>query len=202
MGIDPGTPARNRIVASYGEAIRAFEDLDPLLVQWDATTPCPEWNLLDLSGHLLSIARYWHRLLDATGTGTHLVGLPRGTDLAAMNAADLRDLAGLSGPERLGCFIGAARDHLRRIEGHEDWDLVLGEWTGLGPLSIGQHSGVAIGEWHVHAWDMARSVGREHRPSDAATVAEGNRAIRDVAADGDPWLAVLAAYGRDPEWTA
>ena len=194
-----GPPARDRIVASYREAIHAFEELHPRLTEWDGPTPCPGWALLDLSGHLLSVARYWHRLLDAAQAGHHSLGLPRGTDLAAMNAADLLKLAELSGPARMERFLDAVQDHLLRIEG-EDWDMILGDWSGLGPLTLAQHSGVAIGEWHIHAWDMARSVGADHRPSDAAMVAEGNRAIRDVSMTRDPWLAVLAAYGRDPNW--
>ena len=194
-----GPPARDRVVASYREAIGAFEDLHPKIVQWNLPTPCPDWTLLDLSGHLLSVARYWLRLLDAAEAGQHFKGLPRGTDLAAMNASDLFNLAELSGPKRIERFLSAAEDHLRRIEG-ADWGMILGDWSGLGLLTIGQHSGVAVGEWHVHAWDMARSLGGDHLASDALIVAEGNRAIRDVSMDGDPWLAVLAAYQRDPDW--
>jgi uncharacterized protein (TIGR03083 family) len=194
-----GSPLRVRIVASYREAIQALTDLQPGLVQWDAPTPCPQWTVHDLSGHLLSIVRYWHRLLDAAEAGQHFVGLPRGADLADMNATDLLNVAGLSGPERIERFLGAAQDHLLRVE-RADWDTILGDWAGLGPLTVGQHSGVAIGEWHIHAWDMARSLGGDHRPGDASIVAEGNRAVREVSTDGDPWLAVLSAYQRNPDW--
>ena len=72
-----GPQPRDRVVASYRQAILAFEDFHPELVQWDLPTPCPESTLLDLSGHLLSVARYWHRLLDAAEQST-LQGTPKG----------------------------------------------------------------------------------------------------------------------------
>src|SRR5271165_3427914 len=53
---------RERIVAAYGDALHAFDDFYPLISDWDLPTPCGEWTLLDLSGHLLAIARYWHGL--------------------------------------------------------------------------------------------------------------------------------------------
>ena len=113
---------------------------------------------------------------------------------------DLFGLPETGGPRRMEIFLDLAAAHLRRL-GDVDWSMTLGEWSGLGPLTVGQHSGVAIGEWHVHAWDMARSIGAHHRPSDAMVVAEGNRIVRDVLVRGDPWLAVLDGYGRDPNWT-
>jgi uncharacterized protein (TIGR03083 family) len=197
---DEPRSVRQRITASYEESLRAFAALCPGITSWDAPTPCGNWSLMDLSGHLLTIARYWHRLLDAAEAGQHCVDLPRGEDLAAMNARDLANLGASSGAERMEGFLDLAGDHLRRIK-HADWDVLLGEWSGLGPLTIGQHSGVAIGEWHVHAWDVARSLGIDHRPTDDVVIAEGNRVVRDVPIAGDAWRGVLVAYGRDPGWT-
>jgi hypothetical protein len=53
----------------------------------------------------------------------------------------------------------------------------------------------------VHAWDVARSLGIDHRPTDDVVIAEGNRVVRDVPIAGDAWRGVLVAYGRDPGWT-
>ncbi len=191
---------RRRITESYEESLRTFADLHPRITDWDVPTPCGNWTLIDLSGHLLTIIRYWHRLLNAAEAGQHFVGLPRGQELAAMNATDLAQLRENSGPERTERFLELAGDHLRRIE-RADWDVILGEWSGLGPLTVGEHSGVAIGEWHVHAWDMARSLGIDHRPTDDVIVAEGNQAVRVFPFEGDAWRGVLVAYGRDPGWT-
>jgi hypothetical protein len=190
---------RARIEASYGKALGAFRLLYPSVTDWDAPTPCGVWTLLDLSGHLLAIARYWLRLLDAAETGHPCVDLPRGRALGAMNARDLSSLPDSAGTSRMELFLDLAADHLRRIEAAE-WEITLGGWSGLGPMTLGQHSGVAIGEWHVHAWDMARSVGAQHSPSDAVVVAQGNRIVRDISTKLDPWAAVLDGYERDPDW--
>ena len=194
-------PDHDAVLGSYADALATFRGFGLTAVAWDALTPCGEWNLLDLSGHLLMIARYYHRLLDAAETGHHLEGLPRGGRLAAMNARDLRDLAEPTGDERLELFLELASAHVQRLQ-HVDWTATLGDWSGLGSLTIGQHTGVAIGEWHVHAWDMGRSLGVEHQPRNPVVVAEGNRVVRNVSYQSDPWQAVLLAYGRDPNWRA
>ena len=54
----------------------------------------------------------------------------------------------------------------------------FGTWSGLGDLTVGQHTGIAIGEWHVHAWDLARASGTDHRPSDASTVSRAAIPLR------------------------
>jgi hypothetical protein len=194
---------RARVLASYQDALDCFRRVAPAASasasEWTSPTPCGHWTLHDLAGHVLAIVRYWHRLLDAATAGRPLASLPRGDDLAAMNAADLAALPEHGGEERLGSFLDLAAAHQERIA-EADWSLVLGTWSGLGPLTVGQHAGVAIGEWHVHVWDMARGLGADHRPRDAAMVAAGNRALPGADQPGDEWRAVLLRYGRDPGW--
>jgi len=129
-----------------------------------------------------------------------MVGLPRGPDLADMNARDLAGLTETEGQIRVMRFVELAGEHLQRLS-DADWDMPLGNWSGLGVLSVGEHTGVAIGEWHVHAWDLARSHGSDHSPSDPATVASGQVVLNRLVAPGDPWTQILIAYGRDPEWS-
>jgi hypothetical protein len=117
-----------------------------------------------------------------------------------MNARDLRDVIVPSGAVRMELFLESAYAHIQRLQ-RVDWEMVLGEWSGLEPLTVRQHTGVAIGELHVHAWDMTRSIGTDHRPHDVEVVAEGNRVVRNISAQGEPWEAILIAYGRDPNWT-
>jgi len=75
---------------------------------------------------------------------------------------------------------------------------VLGEWDGLGELTVGEHTAVAVGEWHIHAWDLARSAGVDHRPADPITVAAGRAVLPEPLPAGDPWLATLTWSGRSP----
>jgi uncharacterized protein (TIGR03083 family) len=190
---------RARVLASYQDALDAFHLVASAVSEWRAPTPCGQWTLHDLAGHVLAIARYWHRLLNAAVDGRPSTGLPRGDALAAMNAADLETLPEQGGEERLRAFLDLAAAHRARLEA-ADWSVRLGTWSGLGPLSVAQHTGVAIGEWHVHAWDMARGLGGDHRPADAAVVLAGNRVLPGPEEPGDEWHGVLRRYGRDPDW--
>jgi hypothetical protein len=76
-------------------------------------------------------------------------------------------------------------------------------------------AGVASAEWHLHAWDLARSLGKDYRPANPELVLTAWRAgtpqlwpvldagsDRPGAGDGDdPWHFLLRASGRDPAWT-
>ena len=211
---DESEPDKSAVLACYAEGVVAIRALGARISDWEAPTPCGDWTAVDLAGHLLAIVRYYHRLLDAVAGGRPLVGLPRGADLAAMNANDLAELEVSGGSERVVIFSELAEQHLQRLWDVE-WDATLGTWSGLGDLTVGQHTGVAIGEWHVHAWDLARASGGDHRPNDALTVKKGQRPVRrvvDLAGEGEgegeggeggvsnSWISVLRAYGRDPEW--
>jgi hypothetical protein len=52
----PAEPAA--VLDSYGDALTAFRRVELTAGDWDVSTPCSEWTVLDLSGHLLTIARY------------------------------------------------------------------------------------------------------------------------------------------------
>lgn len=116
-----------------------------------------------------------------------------------MKAADLQSLPERGGPERLGRSVELATEHRRRLES-VDGKLVVGSWTGVGALTVGQQTGVAVGEWHVHAWDLARSLGGDHHPLASEIVRRGQHVLHRATARGDPWDAVLTGYRRDREW--
>ncbi|MCA1657089.1 MAG: hypothetical protein LC713_05195, partial [Actinobacteria bacterium] len=81
-----------------------------------------------------------------------------------------------------------------------EWDSVLGEWEGIGPLTVAMHSGLAVGEWHIHAWDLAKAAGGDHRPADPGTVEVCRRVLRGEPSEPemDPWLVTLIGSGRLP----
>jgi hypothetical protein len=76
-------------------------------------------------------------------------------------------------------------------------------------ITVGAMAGLACAEWHLHAWDLARALGKDYRPADPGLVLtawQGGTADRHAAA-GEPALAVddlwhvlLGASGRDPGW--
>ncbi len=199
MSGETGGSRRQAVLMAYDDASRAIGDIARLVQRWDGPTPCGDWTCSDLAGHLLCIVEYWRGLLQAALDGEPRSHLPRGPQLAAMNADALQRLPIPSGPARIECFGAVVAEHRTRLS-EVDWTMTLGSWKGLGALSLGQHTGVAVGELHVHAWDLARARGADHRPRDAATVAEGQRVLGRGAEQGDPWRAVLRGYGRDPDW--
>ncbi len=186
-------------MVSYRSGVRSIERL-AAVVDWDAPTPCREWRTIELLGHLVAIVRYYHRLLDAASAGQPLGGLPQGLELEVMNADELAALAEVGGVERARGFVAGADAYGRRLQS-ADWLMTLGAWSRTGALTVGQHTQLVLGEWHVHAWDLARSAGLDYRPDDPLTVAEGLRSVGRVPRAADPWLEVLAAFGRDPGWS-
>jgi hypothetical protein len=114
-----------------------------------------------------------------------------------MNARDLAALPQTDGPDRIATFLALAEAHRAQLS-QVDWSLVFGEWAGVGPLTVGEHTALAAGEWHIHAWDLASSSGRDHRPVDPSTLALGRCVLAGSLSDGDPWLATLESAGRCP----
>ena len=141
---------RDDVLTAYAEGIDAIERAASEIDDWSAATPCDQWRAVDLAGHLLAVVRYYHRLLDAVARGTPRRRLPVGERLRTMNHRDLAALPPEGGPERIGSFVAGALRYGKRIAA-ADWDGPLGEWDTVGPLTLGQHTGLAIGEWHVHA---------------------------------------------------
>jgi len=72
---------------------------------------------------------------------------------------------------------------------------------------VGAMAGAVGGEWHLHAWDLARSLGKDYRPADPELVLAAWRGGMPqlwpelTGQDGDdPWHDLLTASGRDPGW--
>jgi len=191
------TPHPEVVLAAYDDGLDGIEAAARGVEDWSAETPCAEWKADDLAGHLVAIVRYYHGLLDAVAAGRPLRGLPAGTNLQAINRRDLAVLPPSSGPEWIASFLPLARRYRQRVAAG-DWHAILGVWERLGPLTLGEHTGLAIGEWHIHAWDLARAAGRDHRPADPVTVAAGRRILSEQLPGGDPWLATLTRSGRLP----
>jgi hypothetical protein len=195
----------DRVLAAYRDGVRAFGHLAAKTVVWSIPTPCAGWTLLELSGHALCIARYFHRLLNAALDGHPLQQLPRGQALAELNAADLLALGPMLGPQRVIAFDAVAGRYGERLA-DVDWSITLGSWAGRGALTVGQHALLAAQEWQIHAWDVARSFGWDYRPDDPVAVAASRLIPANSAADGsgqrrwldhdDPWEAALLAAGR------
>jgi uncharacterized protein (TIGR03083 family) len=141
---------------------------------WDAPTPCPEWQARDLAGHLRCIADDYHEYLNDApvsryarlmGSGPHPQTLAR--KLARQSAAELATLPDVPPAEHIAAFAVAARAYGRRLA--SVWDLPHHEYRDR-VVTVAGMAGVACAEWHLHAWDLARALGADHRPADPEAV--------------------------------
>jgi len=164
---------------SPGLALAAFNDGVTVICQlsaqfseagWAGPSPCPEWRVSDLAGHLRCVADDYHEYLDDApasrlarlmATGAHADTLAR--KLARQNAAELAALPDASGPEHIAAFASSARSYARRLP--PIWDLPHHRYRDV-LVTVGGMGGAACAEWHLHAWDLARALGKDYRPAD------------------------------------
>ena len=203
----PALAAYDAGVAAVCQLAAQFDD-----VSWGAQTPIPEWRAFEVAGHLRCIADDFHEYLDEApvsryarlmATGAHPDTL--GRKLARQNAAELAALADAPPAEHIAAFAVSARSYAARLGAV--WDLPHHQYRDT-VVTVGGMAGAAAAEWHLHAWDLARALGLDYRPADAAAVlagwqagmphlplagwSPGARTVRHL----DPWHAVLAASGR------
>jgi uncharacterized protein (TIGR03083 family) len=212
----PGAAQRvGPVLGAYYDAVTAICQLATRFSAeaWNAPTPCPEWRARDLAGHLRCVADDYHEYLDDApvsryarllGSGPHPQTLAR--KLARQNAAELAVLADAPPGEHIAAFALTARAYARRLP--SVWGLPHHQYLGQ-EVTVAGMAGAACAEWHLHAWDLARALGADHRPADPRTVLAGWRAgmvhlpagqaaTRWRARRTDPWDLVLLASGRSP----
>jgi len=177
---------------------------------WAAQTPCTEWRAADLAGHLRCVADDYHEYLDDAPEGRLARLMATGAcpdtlarKLARQNAAELAALPDRPAAEHIAAFAESARSYGRRLG--PVWDLPHHRYREA-LVRVGAMAGAACAEWHLHAWDLARTMGKDYRPAAPDIVLAGWRAgvvqRPPVAgqADDDPWLVLLVTSGRSPDW--
>lgn len=177
---------------------------------WGAATPCTEWRAADLAGHLRCVADDFHEYLDEApgsrlarlmATGAPPDKLSR--KLARQNAAELAALPdALAPPDHIAAFAQSARSYAGRLEGL--WELPHHRYRDA-VVTVGAMAGAVCAEWHLHAWDLARALGKDYRPAAPEIVLAGWLAgVPQLPpggeGGGDPWLVLLVTSGRSPEW--
>ncbi len=189
---------------SPGPALAAFHDGVTVICEisaqfgdagWSAPSPCPEWRVIDLAGHLRCVADDFHEYLDDApasrlarlmAMGAHPDALAR--KLARQNAAELAALPDASGPEHIEAFASSARAYAQRLL--PIWDLPHHQYRDV-LVTVGGMAGAACAEWHLHAWDLARAQGKDYRPADPDMLLRGWMAgMPHLPAEGAglPWL--------------
>jgi uncharacterized protein (TIGR03083 family) len=170
---------------------------------WNAQTPCPEWRAADIAGHLRCITDDYHEYLDEApvsrfsrlmATGAQGEKIER--KLARQNAAELAALPDVPPAVHISAFAESAARYVCRLGPL----LALPHHSYQGRvITVAGMGGMALVEWHVHAWDLAWALGESYRPADPEAVLAGWLAGIPhvaVAAADDPWRAVLRSAGR------
>jgi len=207
--------SRAGVLAAYRDGITVICELAAQFSDhaWLAPTPCREWRAVDLAGHLRCVADDYHEYLDDApasrlarlmATGAPADSLAR--KLARQNAAELAALPDGPGPEHITAFAESARAYGRRV--YAAWDQPHHSYRGA-VVTVGAMARAACAEWHLHAWDLARSLGKDYRPADPGLVLTawqtGTPELWGAASvqvdDDDYWHALLGASGRDPGWS-
>src|SRR6266576_3080143 len=188
--------SRAGVLAAYRDGIMVICELAAQFsdANWLAATPCADWRAVDLAGHLRCVADDYHEYLDDAPA----------RKLARQNAAELAALPDAPGPEHIMAFAESARSYGRRLP--QSWDLTHHSYRGT-EVTVGAMAGAACAEWHLHAWDLARSLGKDYRPANPGLVLAAWRGGMpqlwpELAGwDGDdPWDYLLTASNRNPEW--
>ena len=201
------------VLAAYRDGVTVICELAAQFsdATWLAATPCGEWRAVDLAGHLRCVADDYHEYLDDAPASrlARLMAANAPADslarkLARQNAAELAALPDAPGPEHIMAFADSARSYGRRLP--QSWDLIHHSYRDI-DVTVGAMAGAACAEWHLHAWDLARSLGKDYRPADPGLVLAAWRGGMPqlwpalAGWDGDdPWHFLLTASSRDPGW--
>jgi len=201
---------QDEVLRLYREGVDAFTRFARELSgeEWERRA-CGDWSAVVLTRHVAAVAGWYHEWLDRAERGDATPPF-RGTALAAQNELALVPLAETSGPGALELFVTRATSYAARLPAA--WDLPYGYPRGT--VTAGLHAAVAATEWHLHTWDLARSGGAGHRPSDPDALYRGAGACLAKAQGGlkgriaailvpvgarlSPWEALLRRSGRAP----
>ena len=168
--------SRAGVLAAYRDGVTVICELAAQFTDatWLAATPCSEWRAADLAGHLRCVADDYHEYLDdapdsrlARLLATNVPADSLARKLARQNAAELAALPDVPGPEHIAAFAESARAYGRRLPAC--WDLPHHSYLSV-QAAVAAMAGAACAEWHLHAWDLARALGKDYRPADPELV--------------------------------
>ncbi|RKN49070.1 TIGR03086 family metal-binding protein [Micromonospora endolithica] len=166
--------------------------------QWSDPTPCRDWDVRTLVNHVVSEDR-WSVALLAGRTPEEVGGRYDHDQLGSDPHAAAREAAAQA---ELAFTHPAALDRTVMLS--------------AGPTPADEYLHQLLAEHLIHGWDLAVATGTDPR-LDPDAVAECARWFRarvsdyqrgelvrtgvDVPADADEQDRLLAAFGRDPDWT-
>ncbi|MGW5735780.1 MULTISPECIES: TIGR03086 family metal-binding protein [Streptomyces] len=162
----PQTPG-DQLLARHAAALDLFADRVHAIGadQWDAPTPCGDWSVRDLVGHLTT-EQLWVPSLVRDGATIESVGDAFDGDVLGPDPVVSWDTA-----------AAASREAFRE-PGALDRTVHL----SFGETAADFYCGQMISDLVVHAWDLSRAIGAEEKLPDDL-VAFSVREITPYAAD-------------------
>jgi uncharacterized protein (TIGR03086 family) len=146
--------------------------------QWALPTPCAEWKVKDLVVHLVEGSRMASRLLEGASAEDVLVVF--GTE---------------HGPD-LGAELGVAMvDELRAFEAPGALEMVV-HHPGAGDIPGAVFLHFRIGDYLLHAWDLARATGGDEALPEALVTLTWESLQPMV-----PVIAEIGVFGSGPSGT-
>lgn len=164
--------------------------------QWDSPTPCTEWTVRDLVGHVV-------------GEDAWTMPLMRGSTIEEVGSSLDGDLLG---DRPVEVATGTAEEAVRVVS-----EILPHGGTvhlSYGEEDAGEYVSQLAADHLVHAWDLAAATSGDTTLDPdlvdgvAAWFAEREEIYRSAGAigprtddDGDPQARLLAAFGRSAAWT-
>jgi len=150
-----------RVVQQEAEGFRELAN-DP--TRWAATTPCTEWQVRDIVGHLVDTTEAYFVAFDAARSKTE-VGPPYGvTGMAARvntQAQALRNEPQAALLERLDADFHKMMEIFEAL-GPDEWGGLLVPHFYMGPLPAFFFPAFQLMDYGVHSWDLRSATGRSH----------------------------------------
>jgi uncharacterized protein (TIGR03083 family) len=138
---------------------------------WDRSTPCPDWSVRDVVGHIVDTTEGYFAAFDAARSHTDPgapLGLPMMHEVAGERATAFRDMSQPALLERLRTDLDKMNELLTSV-GPDDWSGLIVSHAYMGPVPAFFYSAGQLMDYAVHSWDIAEGSGRCHAMSgDAA----------------------------------
>jgi len=131
---------------------------------WERSTPCTEWSVRDVVGHIVDTTEGYFTAFDAARSHADVgaaIGLPSMQQEAGRRATRFRDTSQQALLERLRTDFDKMMELLAGL-GPEDWTGLMVPHAYMGPLPASFFAAGQLMDYTVHSWDIADGSGRAH----------------------------------------
>ena len=131
---------------------------------WQAATPCTQWQVRDIVGHLVDTTESYFVAFDAARSHTEVppaYGLPGMAERVNEQAQRFRDVPQAELIERLRTDFDKMTEMFTAL-GPEEWGGLQIPHFYMGPLPAFFFPAFQLMDYGVHTWDIRDALGRAH----------------------------------------